>query len=74
MRTRRPRTCTRRASPLCRHSKGYLRSARIWKAPRQVSGAARERVAAIPDDSGTVPTMTAARIGEQRTEVLSKRG
>ncbi|RTL31046.1 MAG: beta-N-acetylhexosaminidase, partial [Rhodocyclaceae bacterium] len=35
---------------------------------------ARERVAAIPDDSGTVPTMTAARIGEQRTEVLSKRG
>jgi len=35
---------------------------------------ARERVAAIPDDTGAAPAMTAATIGEQRTEVLSKRG
>jgi beta-N-acetylhexosaminidase len=35
---------------------------------------ARERVAAIPDDSSTAATMTAATIGQQRTEVLSKRG
>lgn len=35
---------------------------------------ARERVAAIPDDTGAAPVMTAATIGEQRTEVLSKRG
>ena len=35
---------------------------------------ARERVAAIPDDTSAAPAMTAATIGEQRTEVLSKRG
>ena len=31
---------------------------------------ARERVVAIADDSNTAPTMTAATIGAQRTEIL----
>ncbi len=35
---------------------------------------ARERVAAIPDDSGSTPSMTAATIGEQRTERLPRNG
>ncbi len=36
---------------------------------------ARQAVAAIPDDvAGAVPAMTAATIGEQRTEILRKQG
>ena len=35
---------------------------------------ARERVAAIVDDAGATPTMTAATIGDRRTEVLHKNG
>ena len=35
---------------------------------------ARERVGAIPDDSGSTPSMTAATIGEQRTERLPRNG
>jgi beta-N-acetylhexosaminidase len=35
---------------------------------------AREHVASIPDDSSTAATMTAAAIGEQRTEILHKHG
>ena len=35
---------------------------------------ARDRVAAIPDDSSAAPTMTAATIGEQRSEILRKEG
>ncbi|ENO88531.1 beta-N-acetylhexosaminidase [Thauera linaloolentis] len=35
---------------------------------------ARQAVAAIADDAGTAPAMTAATIGEQRTEMLRKDG
>ncbi len=38
------------------------------------TSSARDRVAAIPDDSSAAPTMTAATIGEQRTEILRKEG
>jgi len=35
---------------------------------------AREHLASIPEDKSAAPTMTAATIGEQRTEVLRKEG
>ncbi len=35
---------------------------------------AREHLASIPEDTSAAPTMTAATIGQQRTEVLRKDG